>query len=90
MHETPPVLVAPTMATGEIETLSQFLEYYRTVLVRKSWGLDHTQLHTRVAESSLTIGALLKHMALVEDHWFQDHYLGRDLPEPWESAPWCT
>jgi uncharacterized damage-inducible protein DinB len=75
------------MATGEIETLAQFLEYYRVVLIRKSWGLDQVQLHARVAASTLTISALLKHMALVEDHWFQDHFLGQDLPEPWASAP---
>jgi uncharacterized damage-inducible protein DinB len=87
MQETPPVLAEPSRASGEIETLTAFIEYYRAVLVRKSWGLDHTQLHSRVAASSLTIGSLLKHMALVEDHWFQDQYLGRDLPEPWASAP---
>ncbi len=83
----PPDLVELTMATGELETLTQFLDYYRTVLIRKAWGLDETQLCTRVAASSLTIAGLLKHMALVEDDWFQGDYLGRDLPEPWASAP---
>lgn len=86
-RSSPPDLVALTMANGELETLTQFLEYYRTVLIRKTWGLDSAQLQTQVAASSLTIGALIKHMALVEDDWFQGDYLGRDLPEPWASAP---
>jgi uncharacterized damage-inducible protein DinB len=86
MDDRPP-LTEPDQATGELEMLSEFLEYYRLVLVRKSWGLDRDRLHARVTSSTLTLGALLKHMALVEDHWFQDHFLGRDLPEPWASAP---
>jgi hypothetical protein len=37
--------------------------------------------------SSLTLAGLVKHLALVEDSWFQDRFLDRGLPEPWASAP---
>ena len=65
-----------------------FLDYYRSVLVRKCAGLSSTQLHTTVTDSTLTLGGLLRHMALVEDHWFRHTFLGRELPEPWQGADW--
>ena len=34
-----------------------------------------------------TLGGIIKHLAKVEDIWFQNRLLGRDMPEPWASAP---
>jgi uncharacterized damage-inducible protein DinB len=65
-----------------------FLDYYRAVLARKCVGLRSDQLQLTVAASTLTLGALLRHMAFVEDHWFQSVLLGRPLPEPWLGADW--
>jgi hypothetical protein len=31
---------------------------------------------------------MIKHLAVVEDSWFQHDLLGRPLGEPWASAPW--
>jgi uncharacterized damage-inducible protein DinB len=31
---------------------------------------------------------LLKHLALVEDSWIQERFLGLPEVEPWASAPW--
>lgn len=33
--------------------------------------------------STLTLGGLVKHMALVEDHYFTHQLLGRDYPDVW-------
>jgi uncharacterized damage-inducible protein DinB len=73
---------------SERETLSAFLDYYRELLIDKASGLTDGQLHTSVEPSSLTLGGLINHMAVVEDDWFVGDFLGQPLPEPWASAPW--
>jgi uncharacterized damage-inducible protein DinB len=73
---------------SERETLIAFLDYYREVLIDKASGLTDEQLHTRLPPSTLTLGGMLNHMALVEDDWFTSQFAGENLPEPWASAPW--
>ena len=36
----------------------------------------------------MTLGGLLKHLAYVEDWWFNQVYAGNPEPEPWASADW--
>jgi uncharacterized damage-inducible protein DinB len=67
--------------------LAQWLDYHRATLVTKASGLTREQLNTRLGPSTLTLAGLLKHMALVEDGWFQETLLGAPMPEPWASAP---
>jgi uncharacterized damage-inducible protein DinB len=70
-------------ATGDERTLlTQFLDYHRATLLIKVDGLDREQMNTTTAASTLTLAALLKHLALVEDGWFRGMLLG----EP--RAPW--
>ncbi len=78
----------PPQQAGERETLLAFLDYYRAVMVDKASGLSDEQAHTRLQPSSLTLGSLLNHLALVEDDWFTLTFAGEELPEPWASAPW--
>lgn len=73
---------------GEFDTLNAMLAHYRAVLVRKCAGLDPAQLSRRLEPSTLTLGGLLKHMALVEDIWFRAHLLGEGSIEPWASVDW--
>lgn len=83
-----PPLPSMNRAADESTTLLEMLEYYRTVLLRKTWGLTAEQLDTTVPPSDLTLGGLLLHMALVEDSWFDEGFAGNDQREPWASAPW--
>ena len=85
---TGPEPIEPPRSAGEHDTLVTFLDYFRSVLVRKCAGLDSAQLHATVAASTLTLGRLLRHMAFVEDHWFRYTLLGRELPQPWLAADW--
>jgi uncharacterized damage-inducible protein DinB len=73
---------------SERDTLIAFLDYHRELLIDKASGLTDEQLHTTVAPSSLTLGGLINHMAVVEDDWFTGDIAGDTLPEPWASAPW--
>ena len=78
----------PDVTASERQTLIEFLDYYRAVLLRKAAGLDRAQLATRLGASSLTIGGLLKHMAFVEHGWFRECWLGEGLIEPWSGVDW--
>jgi uncharacterized damage-inducible protein DinB len=78
----------PEFVAGELAMLGQYLDYHRATLVAKASGLDGEGWRGRVGASELTLGGLVKHLALVEDHWFGEMLLGREMPEPWASAPW--
>jgi uncharacterized damage-inducible protein DinB len=73
---------------SERDTLIAFLDYHRELIIDKASGLTDKQLHTAVAPSSLTLGGLINHMAVVEDDWFTSDIAGKTIPEPWASAPW--
>jgi uncharacterized damage-inducible protein DinB len=84
----PPELVLPPLEADERTMLLGFLDLYRATLVRKGAGLTQEQLARPLPPSTLTLGGLLKHMAVVEDDWFTSDMAGRDLPEPWASVDW--
>lgn len=79
--------VDPEPLADQLRSLEQFLDFHRATLLQKAAGLEKAQLATPLPPTRLTLGGLLKHAALNEDHWFQQVLLGRDLPEPWAGAP---
>ncbi|MFW2333171.1 DinB family protein [Ilumatobacter sp.] len=68
--------------------LLSYLDFYRAVLHRKCAGLGPEQLRTTVASSSLTLGRLLRHMAMVEDFWFGEVLHDREPAAEWADADW--
>jgi uncharacterized damage-inducible protein DinB len=80
--------VDPPLATGEAATLLAFLNYHRDTLRLKAAGLDAAQLDTPHPPSSMTLGGLLKHLALVEDNWFSVVLLGNEDAAPWRDVDW--
>ena len=88
MYPRPVSRTDPDLAADELTSLSQFLDFHRATLVHKTGDLSTEQLSARAVPSSLiTLGGMLKHLALVEDDWFQVKFLGRPEVEPWASAP---
>lgn len=77
---------APPVAGDEAEHLVAALERLRTTFRWKADDLDAAGLRTRTGASSLTIGALLKHLALVEDDYFGSRLAGVPLEEHWSAA----
>jgi hypothetical protein len=75
----------PPLAGTEVEHLVGSLERLRTTFRWKADGLDAVGLDTRIGASSLTLGSLLKHLAVVEDFTFTDKLKGESIGEPWES-----
>lgn len=78
----------PPLAADEITTLRTFLDFHRRTLLLKTDGLDAGQLARTHAPSTMTLGGLLKHLALVEDSWFGEVLAGREPSEPWASVDW--
>ena len=78
----------PPTASGETATLLGYLDYQRATLQWKCRGLDAEGLRATTAASSMTLGGLLKHMALVEEAWFSRSLYGRDLGPPWDGIDW--
>ena len=78
---------APIAGT-EIETLLGSLERQRRIFAWKCGGLDAAGLRATIAASTMTLGGLLKHMALVEDEYFSVRLLGRAPAAPWNAVNW--
>jgi hypothetical protein len=75
----------PPLAGTEAEHLLGTLDRLRTTFRWKADGLDADGLRTRLGASALTLGGLLKHLAIVEDHTFTGKMRGASIGAPWES-----
>jgi uncharacterized damage-inducible protein DinB len=78
----------PPAAAGEAETLLGFLDFQRATLAWKARGLDRAGLAATVGVSTMTLGGLLKHMAVVEDSWLSQRLHGREPSPPFSGVDW--
>lgn len=78
----------PPLAGTEVEHLIGALDRLRTTFRWKADDLDADGLRTRVGASSLTLGGLLKHLAVVEDYTFTFKLSGEPIGAPWNTAEW--
>jgi uncharacterized damage-inducible protein DinB len=78
----------PACDADERTQLLGFLDYHRATLLRKTDGLDAAQLSTTHPPSTMTLGGLLKHLALVEDNWFSVFLHGHEYDAPWAGVDW--
>lgn len=89
MTAVPVPLPREAPATGsEIESLLGSLERQRRIVIWKCSGVDAAGMAATTAASAMTLGGLLKHLALVEDEWFGVRLLGRAPAEPWAGVDW--
>jgi hypothetical protein len=78
----------PPMAGTEAEHLTGALDRLRTTFRFKADDLDTAGLQARIGASSLTIGGLLKHLAVCEDNMFTVRLSGAPIGAPWEGTDW--
>jgi uncharacterized damage-inducible protein DinB len=78
----------PPVAGDEAATLLGFLDFQRATLAWKCSGLDAAGLRATTAASTMTLGGILKHMALVESGWFSRSLHDRDYAPPWDAVDW--
>ena len=78
----------PPETGTELEQLTSYLDYQRETMLLKAEGLDRQQLARTHPPSTLTLGGLLNHLALVEDSWFPVRFAGRPDDELWAGIDW--
>jgi hypothetical protein len=78
----------PPLAGDETATLLGSLDRQRATLAWKCGGLDAAGLQVPVGASSVTLGGLLKHLALVEAVQFSVKLLGQRPGPPWDAVDW--
>lgn len=86
--------------SDEHTMLQQFLEYFRTVMLRKVEGLDDQQARVTVAASSIDMLGMVRHLADVERWWFRAVFTQEvtdaiyeaddDVDADWHHAPTDT
>jgi uncharacterized damage-inducible protein DinB len=81
-------LLWPPVAGTEVETLIGSLERQRRTFAWKCADLDSAGLRATTAATTMTLGGLLKHLALVEADYFTLKLLGQDPGLPWNAVDW--
>ena len=76
----------PSATADEAEMLLFALDRSRLVLAWKCGGLDAGELHKPLPPSTMTLGGLLKHLALVEDFYTTRDVTGQPMGPPWRQA----
>jgi hypothetical protein len=76
------------VAGTEVDTLLGALDRNRRTFAWKCAGLDRAGLRATLGPSTLTLGGLLKHLALTEDYKFSTCLLGREYGPPWDAVDW--
>ena len=83
-----PISVRP----DEVDVLLGVLHRNRRTFGWKTGGLDTDAMTRTLGPSTMTLGGLVKHLALIEDHYFTHQLLGRDYPAVWapmeENEDW--
>jgi hypothetical protein len=87
-NDTDTILVEPPVAGGEVDTLLGELERVRRYIAWKCGGLDPAGSRATLGPSTMTLGGLLKHLALCEDHMFSVKLHGQDPQPPWNTVDW--
>src|SRR5436189_1212898 len=60
----------------ERTVLASFLDFYRTILMRKAEGLSEEQARATIEPSDMSLLGLVRHMAEVERNWFHRRFAG--------------
>jgi hypothetical protein len=69
----------------EVEMLVFAIERSRAQFAWKVGGLDSAGLSKPLPPSTMTLGGLLKHLALVEARFTSDDFTGEPLGPPWKA-----
>jgi len=73
-------------ARGEVGAVLAVLERNRRTFAWKTSGLDEAGLRATTAASAMTLGGLVKHVALVEADWLADKLAGQGYGPPWDTV----
>lgn len=80
----------PPQVADEITTLRSYVAFYRATIRRQCEGLTPEQLRTPLPPSTMTLAGMLKHLAYVEDVWFNVRLAGNEPAPPWDTVDWAA
>ena len=80
--------VDPPLHGDEVTILRSFLTFHRDTLRWKCSGLTPAQLARPLPPSEMTLGGMMKHLALVESNWFDHVFQDIGLAAPFDSVDW--
>ena len=80
--------VDPPLQGDEVSVLRGFLDYQRDTFRWKCSGLTQQQLAQAHGPSDMTLGGMMKHLAVVESGWFEETFLGQDQMPPFDTVDW--
>ena len=63
--------------------MTAFLDYHRATLLMKIDGVSDADLRRPMTPSGTSLLGMVKHLAYVEQGWFQRTFLGREVSVPW-------
>jgi len=72
-------------AGGDARSVLAVLERNRRTFAWKTSGLDAAGLRATTAASAMTLGGLIKHVALVEADWLAVKLAGQGYGPPWDA-----
>lgn len=80
----------PPLRGDELTTLRTFLDFHRDTMRWKTSGLSAQQLRATLPPSDMTLGGLIKHLALVESSWFRVVLAGGTEMPPFDTVDWSA
>jgi hypothetical protein len=82
------ILREPPVSGNELDTLLGALERQRGYVAWKCGNLDPAGLRATLGPSTMTLGGLLKRLAMVEDDVFSVKLHGNQPRPPWDTVDW--
>jgi hypothetical protein len=79
---------ARPLRADEVTSLRGFLDYHRDTFRMKCAGLTQAQLAQPLPPSDMTLGGMMKHLAIVDQSWCEDDFAGRGLMPPFDTVDW--
>ena len=76
------------LRADEVTTLRGFLDHHRDTFKMKCSGLSRAQLAQPLPPSDMTLGGMMKHLAVVDQSWLEDDFRGRGLMPPFDTVDW--
>ena len=80
--------VDPPVQADEATTLRAFLDYHRDTFRWKCAGLTQEQLARALPPTDMTLGGMMKHLAVVESGWFEETFAGSSQMPPFDTVDW--
>jgi Protein of unknown function (DUF664) len=87
-NDSDAILREPPVAGNELDTLLGALERQRRYVAWKCGNLDQAGLRATLGPSTMTLGGLLKHLAVVEDDVLSVKLHGNQPCPPWDTVDW--